>query len=124
MVDEQRLADFAHGQVGRLPGLESEPLEMLVTERDKHAAPIALAREAPDRRAENVVLSSVGISQEAAASEGIGEAKDAASVDSEQVGELAERDRASGLGYCLQTKQAAIQALNRRRFQCGSFHLQ
>ena len=84
VVNEQRLLAFPHGQMRRLIRLAGQFLEGLMTERDQHAAPVILARQAPDRWTQDVVLPATGNSQEAAALQSIGKAEDAAAVNGQK----------------------------------------
>src|SRR3990170_3806196 len=92
---------------------------MLVEERAEDAAPV-LAREPPRRRPQDVVLAAGRIGEEAPLPERVGEAKHAASVDADEIGELLERHRSGRLGDGLEDGEAAVETLNRRRVE-GAF---
>ena len=91
VVDEEDLARFADGQVGGFAGARGERLDRLTADADQHPAPVVLTRQPPDGRSEHIVLPPVGIGQEAAALQRIGQAEDAARVDAQDLGQVRQR---------------------------------
>ena len=93
VVDEERLPAFADRQVRGLVGLAGQLLQVLARHPDQHGAPIVVVREAPEGGPENVILAAGGIGEKAAPLQRIGQAKDAAAVDSQNSREVRKRNR-------------------------------
>ena len=93
VVDEEDVPGVADGQVGGLPGFGGEGLDGITTDADQHPAPVVLPRQPPHGRSEHIVLPPVGIGQEPATFEGIGQAEDTAGVDAKDLRQMGERYR-------------------------------
>ena len=120
VIDEERLRAFAQRQMRSFSGSDRELPQVLMTERGEHIAPVVLAREAPDGRPENVILPPFRVGEESAAPQRIRQAENAAAIDAEQLGQLAERYRVGGFGNRLENEQTTIQTLDRRRVRGGA----
>ena len=68
-------------------------LTELAADADQHPAPVVFTRQPPDGGPEHIVLPSVGIGEEAAALQRIGQTEDAARVDAEDLGQSGQRHR-------------------------------
>lgn len=122
MTDEQSAAALPYCQMGGFAGLLRQGPEMIAAYGCQHA-PVVFAEQMPDGRADDIVLSTVGIGQKTAALQGIGQAEHAAAIDLQKVGQIAERNGFLGLCYCLENRQSTIKTLYGWSLQNSFFHM-
>ena len=97
-----------------------ECLDRLAADADQHPAPVVFTRQPPDGRPEHIVLPAVGVGEEAAALQRIGQPEDAARVDAEDLRQPRQRHGIRRSRHRFQERQRAFHALHRRRLHRAS----
>src|ERR1700733_11638611 len=93
VVDKEGVLTLPDSKVRGLVDLCGEQLQLFIGHPDQHVAPVIAMRQAPHRRAEDVVLPPRRAGEKSPSPERVRQPERAAAIDPQQLGELTKRDR-------------------------------